>query len=158
MAKIRITHGEYTVEADSRDIYIDNENVGQVIDGLVRSLQESMTRMKEAPLETSDPKSVQVDPLDSLDQTEAFEPEFSEPEPIPARAITSKLQLLASKSFFDAPKTVSETVEGLREHGWAASPLDVSKALAKMAFNREILKNTREQRSYYFAKKTLLTT
>ena len=43
------------------------------------------------------------------------------------------------------------------EYGWSASPLDVSVALTKLAFNKEFLKNTQEDRNYYFSKEALLT-
>lgn len=157
MAKIRITYGECTIEADSRDLYIDNKNVGKVIDGLVRSMQETLGRLNKDG--ESDPPVVESTgtTLDSLDEVETFEPEFCEPEPIPASTVMEKIRFLASQSFFETPRTVSESVEQMREHGWAASPLDVSKALAKMAFNKEILKNSHEQRNYY-SKKRLLTT
>ena len=55
--------------------------------------------------------------------------------------------------FFDSPRTVTETVEQLREYGWAASPLDVSKALTKMVFQREFDKNSQNNRNYYSIKK-----
>ena len=35
--------------------------------------------------------------------------------------------------------------------------LDVSKALAKMASNREILKNSKENRAHYFVQNTLVS-
>ena len=59
--------------------------------------------------------------------------------------------------FFNIPRTVTETVQQLREYGWAASPLDVSKSLAKMASNREISKNSQENRTHYFVQEALVT-
>ena len=53
---------------------------------------------------------------------------------------------------------MSETVSEMREYGWSASPLLVSKVLAKMAFYKEILKNSKDNRSYYLVKEALLTT
>ena len=71
--------------------------------------------------------------------------------------IRYKLRILAKNSFFDQPRTVSETVAQLTEYGWNASPFDVSVALTKMAFNKEFLKNTNDERNYYFSKEALLT-
>jgi hypothetical protein len=59
---------------------------------------------------------------------------------------------LETDSFFAQPRTVSETVEQLREYGWLASPLDVSKILARMAFHRELAKDSQENKTYYFKK------
>ena len=42
------------------------------------------------------------------------------------------------------------------EHGWHASALDVSVALTKMAFSKELLKNSHDDRSYYFAKTAMV--
>jgi hypothetical protein len=78
--------------------------------------------------------------------------------PIFAEEIKDKIDFLEKKSFFDQPRTVSDTVSELREYGWSASTLLVSKVLVKMAFNKEILKNSQDKRSYYLAKEAILTT
>ena len=80
--------------------------------------------------------------LEYLDDAEVYEPEFNEPKYITSHEIKSKLRILETSRFFDSPRTVTETVQQLREYGWASSPLDVSKALAKMASNKEIMKNS----------------
>ena len=77
--------------------------------------------------------------------------------PIFAEEIKDKIDFLEKKSFFTQPRTVSDTVSELREYGWSASPLLVSKVLVKMAFNKEILKNSQDKRSYYLSKEALLT-
>ncbi len=164
MAKIKIKFGENEIEIDSRDFYVDNQTIGQVIDEVTKSLQENKARIvfDDRTLEKIDkiivPTESNLDVLSELEDAEAFEPEFNEPEPISMNQVGDKLRILASKLFFDTPRTVSETVEELREYGWAASLLDVSKVLAKMAFNGEILKNSQEHRNYYFVKEALLTT
>ena len=95
--------------------------------------------------------------MKSLENAEIYEPEYHAPVPILADEIRDKLKILAEKSFFDKPRTVSETVSELREFGWAASPLHVSKVLVKMAFNKEIMKNSYDKRNYFFVKEALLT-
>jgi hypothetical protein len=94
--------------------------------------------------------------LNSLEDVEIFEPEFNEPKPISSTEIKDKLKILENNSFFNAPRTVTETVEQLREYGWVASPLDVSKALVNMASNKEILKNSTENRTHYFVEEALI--
>ena len=163
MAKIKIKFGESEIEIDSRDFYVDNETIGDVITKLTTQMQENKERFGyEDPSPTRVEKIPEYQPsnfdsLDVLDDAEVHEPEFSEARSISGKEIKGKLQILATKSFFDTPKTVSETVEQLREFGWAASPLDVSKVLAKMAFNKEILKNSHEQRNYYFLKEAIIS-
>ena len=156
LAKIRIKFGENEIEVDSRDFYVDNQTIGQIIDTITQSMLENRARMAPAEPEKAGAE-LGLDAL-GLEDAEAFEPEFAEPEPVSISQIREKLRFLESKQFFDTPRTVSETVEQLREHGWIASLLDVSKTLAKMAFSREILKNSREQRNYYFVKKAILST
>ena len=163
MAKIKIKFGESEIEIDSRDFYVDNQTIGQVIDNITKSMQDNKARIIIENTSTeserlTDSFSTGYDVLNELEDVEAFEPEFNEPEPISISEIKEKLKFLQSKSFFDTPRTVSETVEQLREYGWAASLLDVSKVLAKMAFSREILKNSHDQRNYYFVKEALLST
>ncbi|MDX1533590.1 MAG: hypothetical protein R3230_05245 [Nitrosopumilaceae archaeon] len=162
MAKIKIKFGESEIEIDSRDFYVDNQTIGQVIDNITKSMQDNKARIIiESTAESEKPTdsfSTGFDVLNELEDAEAFEPEFNEPVPISISEVKEKLKFLESKNFFDTPKTVSETVEQLREYGWSASLLDVSKVLAKMAFSREILSNSREQRNYYFVKEALLST
>ena len=125
MAKIRVKQGNNEIEIDSRDFYVDNDSAAEIIESLKQQLQKT-------------PKN---DVMNSLDNAEFHEPEFSSPV----------------NSFFDQPRTVSETVSQLTEYGWNASPFDVSVALTKMAFNKEFLKNTNDERNYYFSKEALLT-
>jgi hypothetical protein len=141
MAKIRVKHGDNEIEIDSRDFYIDNDSAEEIIESLKQHLQ----------------KSPQNDVMSSLDNAEFHEPEFSSPENVTVNDIRYKLRILAKNSFFDQPRTVSETVSQLREYGWSASPFDVSLALTKMAFNKEFLKNINDERNYYFSKEALLT-
>ena len=141
MAKIRIKQGPNEIEIDSRDFYVDNDSVGEVVETLKQLLNEI-------------PKS---DMMSSLEDAEFHEPEFSSPTSIAVDDIKNKLRILAKNSFFDQPKTVGETVAQLSEYGWSTSPFDVSVALTKMAFNKEFLKNTEDEKNYYLSKEALLT-
>ena len=141
MAKIRIKQGSNEIEIDSRDFYIDNDSVADVVESLKQLLHERP----------------QTDVMGSLDDAEFHEPEFSPPSTIAGDDIKHKLRILAKDSFFDQPKTVGETVAQMSEYGWSTSPFDVSLALTKMAFNKEFLKNTHDDRSQYISKEALLT-
>ena len=141
MAKIRIKQGSNEIEIDSRDFYVDNDSVADVIESLKQLLNERP----------------QTDVMNSLDNAEFHEPEFSSPSTIAVDGIKNKLRILAKDSFFDQPKTVGETVAQMSEYGWSASPFDVSVALTKMAFNKEFLKNTTDERNQYISKEALLT-
>ena len=141
MAKIRIKQGSNEIEIDSRDFYVDNDSVADVIESLKQLLNERP----------------QTDVMNSLDNAEFHEPEFSSPSTIAVDDIKNKLRILAKDSFFDQPKTVGETVAQMSEYGWSASPFDVSVALTKMAFNKEFLKNTTDERNQYSSKVALLT-
>jgi hypothetical protein len=87
--------------------------------------------------------------LHSLEDAEVHEPEFVKPTYIGKDQIRSKMQTLIEDAFFDQARTVSEVVEQLREYGWSAVPLDVSKVLATMAFTHELQKDLKDKRSYY---------
>ena len=141
MAKIRVKQGNNEIEIDSRDFYVDNDSAGEIIESLKQQLH----------------KNTQSDVMNSLDNAEFHEPEFSSPVNITVDDLRYKLRILAKNSFFDQPRTVSETVAQLKEYGWSARPFDVSLALTKMAFNKEFLKNTNDERNYYFSKEALLT-
>jgi hypothetical protein len=162
MAKIKLRFGENEVEIESRDFYIDNETIGQVIDSVTRYIQENKVRIEinEQPIENF-AKNTNVygstkNALDSLEEAEVHEPEFTNPVLIPASEIKNKLAILEKNSFFNLPRTATETVEQLREYGWLTRPLDVSKVLTKMAFNNEISKASKERKTFYSTKPEIL--
>jgi len=160
LARIKLKIGENEIEVDSRDFYIDNQTLGEIIDSISHHLPENHAKIV---YETeSIQKSTQVEHLtqsglEYLDDAEVYEPEFSEPKYITPHEIKSKLRILETSRFFDSPRTVTETVQQLREYGWASSSLDVSKTLAKMASNKELMKNSHEDRAHYFVRESLIS-
>ena len=140
MARIRLKLGANEIEVDSKDFYVDNQSVDEVISNLSRYVAE---RTDVSNKETS------VNYLSSLEDVEIHEPEFTAPIPIDSSQIKSKINILVRDSFFEQQRTVSEVVAQLYEYGWAARPLDVSKILVNMALNRELQKDSQEKRSYY---------
>ena len=153
MAKIKLRIGDNEIEIDSRDFYVDNHTIGKVIENITMLLQESSARIMPYSTEYGVGES---NALSSLENAEVYEPEFGEPVFVPLNELHGKLSILSKNSFFDKPRTVSETVNELREHGWIANPLDVSKILAKMAFSKELRKGKQADRSFYFVQKELL--
>ena len=153
MAKIKLRIGDNEIEIDSRDFYIDNHTIGKVIENITMLLQESSARIMPHSTEYGVGES---NALSSLENAEVYEPEFGEPVFVPLNELHGKLLILSKNSFFDKPRTVSETVNELREHGWITNPLDVSKILAKMAFGKELRKGKQDDRSFYFVQKELL--
>lgn len=155
MARIKLKLGENEIEVDSRDFYVDNQTLGEIITNISNYINENQAKIVyENNVEEITPSNDSIQSnqygLEYLDDAETYEPEFNEPKSIGANEIKSKLRILETSRFFDSPRTVTETVQQLREYGWSASPLDVSKALAKMASNKEILKNLSENRAHYF--------
>jgi len=155
LAKIKLRIGKDEIEIDSRDFYVDNQTIGKVIEHIALHLHECGGRMlPNRQLKLTNMKESAT--LSSLEDVEVYEPEFTEPVSFPLHELRGKLLVLSKSSYFDQPRTVSETASELREHGWIASLLDVSKTLARMAFNKELLKNKQDDRSFYFMKESLL--
>ena len=165
MAKIKLKFGENEIEIDSRDFYVDNNSLKEVIENLATLLEENKTvstyenTPNPIPAYENTPnlihKELNFESLNSLEDVELFEPEFNEPKSISAKEIKDKLKILEKNSFFNIPRTVTETVQQLREYGWVASPLDVSKTLVNMASNKEISKNSSENRTHYYAQEAI---
>ena len=153
MARIKLKLGENEIEVDSRDFYVDNQTLGEIIDDISQHLPENQAKIvyetdtTQSSTEAEHPAQFG---LEYLDDAEAYEPEFNEPKYITSHEIKSKLRILETSRFFESPRTVTETIQQLREYGWAASPLDVSKVLAKMASVNEIMKRSEENRIHYF--------
>ena len=154
MARIKIKYGQNEIEIESKDFYVDNESVDQVICNLASFVKDSTPNsiQYEYSFDQS-PKTSEL--LRSLDDAEIHEPEFVKPTFIAKDQIRSKMQILIRDGFFDKARTVSEVVAQLREYGWSAVPLDVSKVLTNMAFTHEIQKDLQEKRSYYSTVKLL---
>lgn len=163
MAKIKLRFGENEIEIESRDFYVDNNTLGDVIDNITTHMEESRSKIildKEPSYQQSENENTyqtNLNYLRTLENAEVHEPEFSSPIPIFVEEIKDKIDFLEKKSFFNQPRTVSDIVSELREYGWSTSSLLVSKVLVKMAFNKEILKNSQDKRSYYLSKEALLT-
>ncbi len=155
MARIKIKYGQNEIEIESKDFYIDNESVEQVICNLASFVKDSTNNnvQYEYSYNQSLPQTTGL--LNSLNDAEVHEPEFSTPTFIDKDQIKGKMQVLIKDSFFDQARTVSEVVAQLREYGWSTIPLDVSKTLATMAFSHELQKDLREKRSYYSKVKLL---
>ena len=159
MARIKLKIGDNEIEIDSRDFYVDNQTIGEIIDNISSYLPENQAKIvyeTESTTNSPDLEQSTQSGLENLDDVEIFEPEFSDPKYISPREIKSKLRILETSKFFDAPKTVTETVQQLREYGWATSLLDVSKVLAKMASTKAIMKNVQENRAHYYVKDALI--
>ena len=148
MARIKLKIGENELEVDSRDFYVDNQTLGEIVDNISQYLPENQAKIVYRSESTSKPNSTEHG-LEYLDDAETFEPEFNEPKNISNSEIQSKLKILETNKFFDSPRTVGETVQQLREYGWASSTLDVSKVLAKMALTKIFTKSSTENKICY---------
>jgi hypothetical protein len=159
LAKIKLKVGDNEIEVDSRDFYVDNQTLGEVIELLSDHMPKNQAKVTYEPITTKTENETDrpiQNGLEFLDNAEAFEPEFNKPQYIAFPEIKAKLQILEASRFFDSPRTVTEIVEQLREYGWAASPLDVSKSLVKMASNKEIMKDSYKNRTHYFVQESFV--
>lgn len=153
MARIRLRIGANEIEIDSRDFYIDNDTAAQVIADLAVRLEENSAKIVEPTLDVQDIAATyesNLSYLKMLKDAEVHEPEFNAPSPVTPEELPHKIEGLELDGFFSKPKTVSETVEQLLQHGFIASPLEVSKILAKMAFNKELGKSSEEKKTFYY--------
>jgi hypothetical protein len=154
MARIRIKCGQNEVEIESKDFYVDNQSVGEVINNLSVFVKDYCSSTLQYDYSYGHPAQG-AECLNMLEDAEIHEPEFVKPTFLDKRQVRNKIKTLVEDSFFDQPRTVSEVVTQLREYGWAAVPLDVSKALTDMAFSNQLQKDLREKRSYYSVAKML---
>jgi len=99
MARIKLKIGENEIEVDSRDFYVDNQTIGEIIDSISNHLPENSAKIVYESTKLSEVKNSNHFGLESLDDAETFEPEFNEPKYIPSHEIKSKLQILESKNF-----------------------------------------------------------
>ena len=86
MARIKLKLGENEIEVDSRDFYVDNQTLGEIIDNISQYMTENQAKI----VYESDSKQIPTNinnGLESLDDAETFEPEFNEPKYIQSSEI-----------------------------------------------------------------------
>lgn len=112
MARIKVKTGENEIEVDSRDFYVDNYSVGEVIENISKYMPKIKSRIiYDEPEELPAKKYHEnLSDIKALDDAEIHEPEFSEPVTLHEGEIKNKLQMLAKTSFFNEPRNVAETV------------------------------------------------
>ena len=93
MARIKLKIGENELEVDSRDFYVDNQTLGEIIDNISQYLPENQAKIVYESTPTK--LNSTIHGLENLDDAETFEPEFSEPKYITSTEIKSKLKILA---------------------------------------------------------------
>ena len=104
MARIKLKLGENEIEVDSRDFYVDNQTLGEIIDNISQYMPENQAKI----VYESDSKQISTNinnGLESLDDAETFEPEFND-------LIDEKISKNKSVSFNAA---VFEWSSGLRQ-------------------------------------------
>ena len=147
MARIKLKLGENEIEVDSRDFYVDNTTLGEIIENISNHLPENKAAIMYQ--KSTNLEQYAQSGLESLDNAETYEPEFDDPKYVTSHEIKPKLRILETSKFFNSPRTVTETVQQLREYGWASSTLDVSKVLAKMALTKIFTKSSTENKICY---------
>jgi len=152
MARIRIKYGQNEIEIESKDFYVDNHSVNEVVNNLSIFVKDNS---HPPQYENSYSQPLPTECLNMLEDAEIHEPEFAKPTFLDKKQLRSKINILIKDSFFDQPRTVSEVVSQLHEYGCTAVPLDVSKVLTDMSFNYKLQKELREKRSYYSVAKMI---
>ncbi|KAG2479916.1 MAG: hypothetical protein NPMRd3_190024, partial [Nitrosopumilales archaeon] len=87
MAKIKLKYGENEIEIESRDFYVDNQTIGEVIQNITTHLEENKARILYENQSTKNSESEKIyqgsmNYLKTLDNAEIHEPEFHTPIPI----------------------------------------------------------------------------
>lgn len=151
MARIRLRLGPDEIEIDSRDIYVDNQTIGDVIDHMARYLSEGRAR-----LEYIEPAAQIPQLMHSLEDAEVREPEFAEVQHVPHGEIKPKIEDLERSGFFDLPRTVAETTQKLRKDGWDVRTLDLSKILVSMSSDKKLVRDFAGGKASYSTKGLLV--
>ena len=98
MAKIKIKIGENEIEVDSRDFYIDNNTIGEVIENISVYLQgNNKNFFEQIPIQEN---GEGMNKLSLLEDAEVHEPEFTDPVLITIDKLHGKLVTLSTNSFF----------------------------------------------------------
>ena len=154
MARIKIKIGINEIEVESRDLDINNENIIETINTVVKVTKNNNQLTLNGSLRN---RIIDLETDSSKEENRELHEQELEHVVINSHEIRSKLYILTKQSFFNQPRTVNEIVNKLRDYGWISNPLDVSKELIKMVFNKEMLKNSYDDKLHYFVKTPLLS-
>ena len=105
LAKIKLRIGDNEIEVDSRDFYVDNKTIGEVIENIAAHLQTKNVRIITGDFPVQD-NIQEVHALNSLENAEVYEPEFSNPTSVPPKELRGKLLILSKNYFFDTIKNL----------------------------------------------------
>ncbi len=89
MARIKLKIGENELEVDSRDFYVDNQTLGEIVDTISQYLPVNQAKIVYESESTSK-LNLPEHGLEYLDDAETFEPEFNEPKYITSTEIKYK--------------------------------------------------------------------
>ena len=112
MARIRIKYGQNEIEIESKDFYVDNHSVNEVVNNLAFFVKDHSTNSLQYDHSFSQPPQG-TECLNILEDAEIHEPEFTKPTFLDKKQLGNKIKILIEDSFFDQPRTVSEVVSQL---------------------------------------------
>ena len=118
MAKIRVKQGNNEIEIDSRDFYVDNNTAEEVIETLKQLINDKPGN----------------NVINSLEDAEFHEPEFSQPVNVKIADIKNKLKILAKNSFGLAHLRALSLIE--RNPGTNLGELMYQLKITKQSLNR----------------------
>ena len=107
MAKIKLRFGENEIEIESRDFYVDNNTLGDVINSITTHMEENRARLildektSDNHIENENTYQTNLNYLRTIENAEVHEPEFNSPMPIFAEEIKDKIDFLEKKSRTD---------------------------------------------------------
>ena len=140
MAHVRIKIGDNEIEIDSRDFYVDNDTVHQVVEELIKCMPKQHA---QKPNYLSD--------FDKIKEAEFCEAELEDAEVVHShQQIREGLEGLHNIGhFFEIPRTVQEITQRMQKDRWLTNSNIISKVLADMANDNEIIRDySKDEESY----------
>ena len=119
MVRIKLKISNNEIEIDSEDFYVDNASLNQIIDVMSNILPDNHAKIVYGAKSTSEPSQIECLPqlyLERLDDVKVYESEFALLAHIAFDQIPSKLRILDAAKFFESTKTVTKTLQQLREY------------------------------------------
>ncbi len=135
MAHIRIKIGSNEIEVDSRDFYVDNDTVQQVVEELIKCIPENQQH-ENKPNYLSDFDS-------KIKEAEFYEPELEDAGPMHShQQIREGLRALHNTdNFFESPRTIQEITQRMQKSRWLTNSKIISKVLTDMTNDNEVICN-----------------
>ena len=152
MARIKLKIGENEIEVDSRDFYVDNQTLGEIIENITSHLPENQAKIVYETECQNHSKRINnsIWFRIHLMMLKHLNLNLMNQNTLLLMKLNLNLRILETSKFFDSPRTVTETVEQLKRIWMGCKSIRCFKSFSKNGIKQRNYEKFYENRTHYF--------